>query len=116
MENRVNAFAQYATIQEILRGGYGRQLVRVLGTVEKVEIQNRNAIIENENAQIECQIPEEYLAGISSGNHVQVYGEVIPGTPNHKIHAHIVRQMNTIDEESYNFAVKAFKAHVYSPN
>ncbi|EAY01570.1 hypothetical protein TVAG_025680 [Trichomonas vaginalis G3] len=110
---KTSSYAQYATIEEILRGGYARQLVRILGTLEKIEIQNRTALVESNNSQIECQIPEEFLSNISSGMYIQVYGEVIPSVPNPKILARIVRQMNTIDEESYNFAVNVFQKYVY---
>jgi hypothetical protein len=105
-------FAKYATIEDILKGGYGKENVRVLGFLQKIEPQNRVIILNSSNFLIECEIPEKYLQYVKIGSILQVYGSVVLGTMKPRILAKIVRNMNGVDEEAYEFAVKAYNKYL----
>ena len=105
-------YAKYTTIEDVLNGGYGKTNIRILGTLERIEKQNRLISLQSHGQSIECEIPESYLSMLTMGMYVQVYGTVLLGSVKPRVIGKIVRVMNGIDEKAYFFAVDAFRKNM----
>lgn len=111
---QLNTFAKYTTIENILKGGYGKQNVRVLGILSHIDPQNHLWTLESQNNKIDVEVPDELSNMAVQGTYVQVYGTVILGSLNPRIFAKFATKMNGVDEAAYNFAVEMYRKYMPS--
>ena len=66
----------YMSIGDVLKGGYGKKYVRVMGSVARVDQIHQTVVLESNKNQIECSLSEEQMNGISNGQYLQILGIV----------------------------------------
>lgn len=102
-------FARYRAIQDVLDGSCDQTLVRLLG---KLTREGQRNIVSDDEYQIECVFPDSVRTDGRYGSLVQVIGTVNNVSPLPIVAVRIIRAMNGVDVDSYNFAVTKFNEFV----